>query len=360
MNSIQSQGRFRNPMKPASQDSRKRESQKQSRGFWPILKRIMFERKVDTVPTVDMPVVPISREILNGLPDEGIHLTRLGHSSLLLKIHGDYWLLDPVFSKRASPFSFIGPKRFHQPPLNIAELPPIKGVLISHNHYDHLDKQAVRQLKSKVEHFYVPLGVSRDMQSWGIEPDRISEFDWWQEKTIEGLTLAATPAHHFSGRGLSDRNMSLWCSWVIISGDQRIFFSGDSGYFAGFKQIGERYGPFDLTMVETGAYDHYWPDVHMQPEESLQAHLDLDGKQMMPVHNGTFDLAFHAWYEPLERISQLAMHHGVDLLTPHVGEILTLGAPYSNRLWWQELVASVEVWNDSNTRESAELLPQAD
>lgn len=158
---------------------------------------------------------------------------------------------------------------------------------------------------------------------------------------MEGIRLVATPARHFSGRGLTGGNRTLWASWVILDGDLRLFFSGDSGYFDGFKEIGKRYGPFDLTMIETGAYDHDWPDVHMQPEETLQAHLDLRGKQLLPVHNGTFDLAMHAWQDPFERIVALAGQQGVPVSTPQMGEPLNLHVPQAGRRWWREQAEAV-------------------
>lgn len=289
-----------------------------------ILKRWLFEKKVDASPTQEMPIVAITPDVLTQLPNNTVEVFRLGHSSILLKLHGDFWLLDPVFADRASPFSFIGPKRFHQTPISIDDLPDLKGVIISHNHYDHLDKNSVKQLADKVDHFWVPLGVDGDLQHWGVNPDKITAMDWWQEAQVGDVTLAFTPTQHFSGRGLSDGNKTLWGSWVIKSQDQSLYFSGDSGYFDGFKQIGEKYGPFDLTMIETGAYDPSWPGVHMMPEQSIQAHLDLQGKQMLPIHNSTFDLAFHRWYDPLETIQDLATQHQVNLLTPKIGAQLTV------------------------------------
>ena len=163
---------------------------------------------------------------------------------------------------------------------------------------------------------------------------KVRQFDWWQGTTIAGVKLVATPSQHFSGRGLFDGNQTLWASWVIDAPDVRVFFSGDSGYFDGFKQIGDKYGPFDVTMIETGAYDKLWPDVHMQPEETLQAHLDLRGKWLMPVHNGTFDLGLHAWHEPFDRITGLAAKRGVHLATPQMGETVDLRQPKQGEKWW--------------------------
>ena len=285
-----------------------------------------------TVPTRAVPVQALSRAQLLAAPDDT--LFRLGHSTLLLKLNGHFFLTDPVFSERASPVQWAGPKRFHQPPISIAELPPIKAVILSHDHYDHLDHAAVLALAAKTEHFVTPLGVGDTLVKWGVPKAKVQQFDWWQGLTIDGVRLVATPSQHFSGRGLFDGNQTLWASWVIEAPELRVFFSGDSGYFDGFKQIGEKYGPFDVTMIETGAYDKLWPDVHMQPEQTLQAHLDLQGKWLMPVHNGTFDLGLHVWHEPFDRITALAAKRGVNLATPQMGEAVDLKQPQRGEKWW--------------------------
>lgn len=298
-----------------------------------VLWRFLFDKPADATPQAPIPVQALTRQALLDAPDDS--LWRLGHSTMLLKLDGHFWLTDPVFSERASPMSFMGPKRFHAPPLSIQALPPITGVIISHDHYDHLDHAAVLALAPKVRHFVTPLGVGDRLIGWGVPASQVTQLDWWQETRVEGLKIVATPAQHFSGRGLSDGNRTLWASWVIDSGRLRLFFSGDSGYFDGFARIGERYGPFDLAMVETGAYDADWPDVHMQPEQSLQAHLDVRGKVLMPIHNGTFDLALHPWTEPFERITALAQQQGVALTAPRMGERLDLGAPAPSTHWWR-------------------------
>lgn len=298
-----------------------------------LMWKFLFNKPKDTVPNKQIPVLSLSKEQLLSAPDRS--LFRLGHSTILLKLRDEFWLTDPVFSERASPFQWIGPKRFHQPPISIAELPPIKGVILSHNHYDHLDYYAVMQLKDKVEHFITPLGVGDALIKWGVLAEKVQQLDWWDTTHIDGLELVATPAHHFSGRSLSDSNATLWASWVIIDNDLRVFFSGDTGYFDGFKEIGNRYGPFDLTMIETGAYDPEWPDVHMQPEQTLQAHIDLKGRHLLPVHNGTFDLALHAWDDPFERIVDLAKQKDLGISTPQMGELLNLNEPNVENYWWR-------------------------
>lgn len=311
-----------------------------------IFKRFFTEAAPDKFPVHSLPVQAVTRTQLDALTNDDIHLIKLGHSSVLMKVLGEYWLFDPVFSERASPFSFLGPKRFHQTPISIDELPPIARVLISHNHYDHLDKTSVQKLASKTGEFFVPLGVDKDLQRWGIDAAVITTFDWWQEWQTEETLVAFTPTQHFSGRGLGDSNNTLWGSWVVKTPAGAVYFSGDSGYFTGFKDIGNKYGPFDITFIETGAYDADWPSVHMTPEESVTAHQDLQGKMMIPIHNGTFSLAFHTWYDPLERVSSAALQSDVTLLAPQFGQPLSLSGlaeqvaamPVNNSSWWRELM----------------------
>ncbi|MFP1678272.1 MBL fold metallo-hydrolase [Alloalcanivorax sp. C16-2] len=303
------------------------------RGTLKLIWTVLFDKPADTVPDRALPVLPLTRAQLEAAPEGSLY--RLGHSTVLLKLNHRYWLTDPVFSKRASPVQWAGPARFHEPPIRIEELPPITGVILSHDHYDHLDRTAIRRLAEKVEYFVAPLGVGDQLVRWGVEAAKVEQLDWWQSTEIEGLRLTATPAQHFSGRGLRDGNQSLWASWVIEAAELRVFFSGDSGYFDGFKAIGDAYGPFDLALVETGAYNERWTYVHMLPEQSLQAHLDLRGRWMLPIHNGTFNLALHPWHQPFERITALAAEHGVSITTPMMGERLDLHAPASGTPWWR-------------------------
>lgn len=297
-----------------------------------------FNKPKNTVPHAPVPVRTLTRAQLDAAPDRSLY--RLGHSTILMKLRGHWWITDPVFSERASPVQFFGPKRFHAPPIALDELPPIRGVLLSHDHYDHLDKAAIKALARKTEVFLAPLGVGDRLTAWGVPNEKVRQFDWWQGVEIDGLQLTFAPTQHFSGRGLRDGNRTLWGSWVIADGDKRLYFSGDSGYFDGFKEIGRRFGPFDLTLLETGAYNTQWPYVHMQPKETVQAHRDLRGRWLLPIHNGTFDLAMHAWDDPFEQVLRFGGEQGIEIATPVMGERIDINAPHAGERWWRAVVAA--------------------
>lgn len=319
---------FQNPVNPRALPSQP---------AWKIWSRFLGSAPPGTTPVDAIPVRPLTRAALDTLDPQANHVVRLGHSSHLLKLRGRYWLIDPVFGERVSPVSFAGPRRFHPPPLALQDLPPIEGLVLSHDHYDHLDLPTIQFLNGRVQRYFVPLGVGARLRDMGVAPDRIQEFDWWQQASHAGVQITATPAQHFSGRSLWDRNSTLWAGWVLHSGEQRIFYSGDTGYFDGFRQIGERLGPIDIALMENGAYDAYWPSVHMQPEETVQAFQDLGARLLYLVHNSTFNLAFHTWQDPLERVAALAQAKGLALATPEIGEVLTIGQPRTNVLWWKGL-----------------------
>ena len=261
-----------------------------------------------------------------------------GHSTFLLQTKGKNLLIDPMFGDVPAPNPLLGNKRFsNELPIEIEKLPSIDAVLITHDHYDHLDYESIQKLKDKVKLFFTPLGIGIHLLKWGVEKERIIELDWWQEIKFDDLTIRCTPAQHFSGRGISDREKTLWCSWIIQSDDENLFFSGDSGYASHFKEIGEKYGPFDFAFMECGQYNNLWPLVHMLPEETAQAGLDIKAKKMMPIHWGAFKLASHSWTEPVERISKKAKELNVDLVIPKIGEIIEIGLNDSEEIypWWR-------------------------
>jgi len=282
-------------------------------------------------------VVPMDRLDLRQLKARQPQAIWFGHSAFLLQLGGLTLLLDPMFGKAPSPFPFIGGKRYGgKLPFEIDELPEIDAVILSHDHYDHLDYGSIRKLRGKVKKFIVPLGVGAHLVRWGIARGRIIEADWWDELTYEGLKLACTPARHFSGRSVGDRYATLWCSWVIESAEARIYFSGDSGYGPHFKQIGEKYGPFDLTLMECGQYDTRWHLIHMLPEETVQAHQEVGGKLLLPIHWGAFTLALHDWTDPIERALKAAAERGVSVTTPRIGQPVTIGgANVPSESWWK-------------------------
>ena len=293
----------------------------------------------DRIPNLPLPVISGDLSGFDGGGNRLLNAIWLGHSSLLINLDGYKILTDPVFAKRVS---IVGPTRFcGDPPLTIDQLPHLDAVIISHDHYDHLNKSSILRLKEKTTRFIVPLGVGAIVEKWGVKREHICELDWWEEYRLDqNLKVTATPAQHFSGRGLFNRNQTLWASWVISSAAHKVFFSGDSGYFKGFKEIGDRYGPFDITFLECGAYDLLWHKVHMLPEETVQAHLDLGGKVLHPIHWGTFNLALHSWFEPMERITAAAKGKDIQLITPRIGEMSRYAQPLPKDRWWRDIVKS--------------------
>ncbi|MGE5440763.1 MAG: MBL fold metallo-hydrolase [Bacteroidota bacterium] len=271
----------------------------------------------------------------NSSVNDHLSVTWLGHSSLLINIDGIKILTDPVYEKKVS---FFGPSRYNgDTPLKAEDLPEIDLVIISHNHYDHLNKYSVELLSKKAKRFIVPLAVGRELMDCGIPAEKITEMDWWDEFKIgDSLMIASTPAQHFSGRGLTDRNKSLWASFVIKTRNHKVFFGGDGGYFDGFKKIGEKYGPFDMTFLECGAYNEKWHPIHMYPEETVKAHIDLKGNILHPIHWGTFNLSLHSWYEPMQRLSAAAAKAGIKTATPIVGGTTEFGKIIPSEKWWEK------------------------
>jgi L-ascorbate metabolism protein UlaG (beta-lactamase superfamily) len=274
--------------------------------------------------------------VLNKLQPGQLRVTWLGHSSNLIEIDGKRFLTDPLWYQRASPVTAVGPKRFFDNPLPINNLPAIDYVLLSHDHYDHLDKNAMLHLLSKRIPVITMLGVGRRLINWGADKDLVTELDWWQSIELgNGFVITALPARHFSGRWINDRFSTLWGSFAVKGPEHNVYFGADSGYYDGFKKIGNQLGPFDLTMLDSGAYNTEWESIHMGPENAVKAHIDLKGELLMPIHWGLFNLAFHPWMEPVERVIKAAEINNVKLILPRPGETFIVNGNSYNSKWWE-------------------------
>ncbi|GAA2567459.1 MULTISPECIES: MBL fold metallo-hydrolase [Streptomyces] len=315
-------------------------------------------------PRGAVPVHATTLADLSRPPVTGLRLTWMGHSSVLAEIDGQRVLFDPVWGERCSPFPFAGPRRLHPAPLPLAALGPVDTVVISHDHYDHLDLPSIRALAGTDTLFAVPLGVGAHLEHWGVSAGRLRELDWHETTRIGGLTLTATPARHFCGRGLRNTQHTLWASWVVAGEEHRIYHSGDTGYFEGFRDIGAEHGPFDATMIQVGAYSDFWPDIHMTPEEGVRSHLDLqDGDPaagvLLPIHWGTFNLAPHPWAEPAEWMRDAAGEAGAAVALPRPGEPFEPAGELPADPWWRTVSAPIgRPWR-RRTAPAAEVSPPA-
>jgi L-ascorbate metabolism protein UlaG (beta-lactamase superfamily) len=289
------------------------------------------------VPPSPLPVLPVDKVTLAAAPPaRGLRAFWIGHASTYVEVDGIRLLLDPVFAERVSPLP-VGPRRFHPPPIALADLPRIDAVLISHDHYDHLDMDTVRQLAAGGTKFFVPLGIGAHLERWGVTTAQIEEMEWWQPRVIGSVQIVCTPTRHYSGRSLRDRSATLWSSWSVIGPKHRFFYSGDTGYSKLFADIGARFGPFDLAFIKIGAYGPgaSWEDIHMTPEQAVQVHRDVRGKRMVPVHWSTFNLAYHDWDEPVRRAVAEADRVGIQLVTPRLGEWVDADRPFASTRWWE-------------------------
>ena len=249
---------------------------------------------------------------------------------------GKSFLLDPMFGQVAAPHPWLGSNRYNRNlPIEIASLPKIDGVFISHDHYDHLDYETIQKIHPKVDVFLVPLGIGRTLEHWGVPKGKIKEMDWHQSHHTNNFNITATPARHFSGRYFS-RNNTLWASWVIDFGDDKIYFGGDTGIFEGFKELGKQYGPFDLSLMPIGAYNDAWHDIHMNPEEAIDAFNQINRGRFIPIHWGTFDLALHSWYDPIKRLTESNDISKEELITPLPGEWINYEIYKSDFSWWKK------------------------
>jgi L-ascorbate metabolism protein UlaG (beta-lactamase superfamily) len=295
----------------------------------------------------------------------GLRATWLGHSTVLIEMDGVRVLTDPVWGERASPTRLAGPKRFQPVPVAIEQLPPLDAVIISHDHYDHLDYPTILALLPREVPFFTSLGVGAHLESWGVPPERIVELDWWERVEVAGrdLAITAAPSQHFSGRGVGGRNGTLWSSFVVASARHKFFFSGDTGLTPEYAEIRARLGPFDLVMLEVGAFHPAWGDIHLGPDNALAALRLLGGGPFLPVHWGTFNLAIHAWDEPAERLLTVAPTDGAQLLMPRLGEAVEVANVEGVVPWWREVAAEPNVRapaRDEDEGEDAALLEPID
>ena len=300
--------------------------------FWTMVRKQFFGDEV-RVPPQPPPVVPRTPADYATPPASGLRATWIGHATTLVEIDGRRILFDPIFSERCSPSTLVGPRRFHPPPIALPDLPTIDAVIISHDHFDHLDMDSVKALAARGARLVVPLGIGAHLEAWAIPAAQIDELDWGGSVHMHGLTITSTPARHYSGRNPLRGNQTLWSSWVVAGPKHKIFFSGDTGYWEGFRAIAAR-GPFDLTLIKIGASDETWYEIHMSAEDAVKAHVDLGGKLMLPVHWGTFNLANHDWNDPPTRALAAAEKAGVQLVVPRPGEFVDVAAPPPITRWW--------------------------
>lgn len=292
-----------------------------------------FISKKADVPIDEIPTMRPS--FLSNPSISELDVTWLGHSSLLLQMQGMNILIDPVFSSCTSPISFIGPSRFSKLPIEINALPNIDIVVISHDHYDHLDYETIKAIDKKVNKYIVPLGVEKHLERWDVDNKKIINMVWWEEVEINGLTIACTPARHYSSRTfVFDGNSTLWASWVFANQYYKVFESGDTGYDKHFREIYDKYGEFDIAMLDSGQYDYKWRDTHMTPEQAVQAGIDLRAKVIMPIHWGAYKLANHPWDDPVERFSKEAEKQNLKYITPRIGQTITYESDMSTDKWW--------------------------
>lgn len=267
--------------------------------------------------------------------DSSMFITWFGHSAFMLEVAEKKILIDPMFGKSTSPI-YVTNKRFpYRNDIPVDSIKDIDYVLFSHDHYDHLDYPTIKKIKNDVGHFYVPLGVGTHLKYWNVEENKVSQYDWWETVKTDDLELIFCPSRHFSGRGFTGRNTSLWGSWVIRIASFNIYFSGDSGYGEHFKEIGEKLGPFDFAMIECGQYNKAWSNIHMMPEESAQAGKDLKADLVMPIHWGAFKLSIHEWDEPVKRFTKKADELGLNYIHPKIGERFELGKDFPKQEWWK-------------------------
>ena len=283
-------------------------------------------------PSGNLPVAQVDLDQFDS--DSGSAVAWLGHATVLIRINGVTVLTDPVFDEQ-TPLLLGRSRRLHPAPISRQNLPQIDAVLISHDHYDHLEESSVRYLAGVGVRFVVPLGVGSNLREWGVPNSQIVELDWWESVELNNVELVCPPARHFSGRSLFKLNQTLWSSWAILGPHYRVFYSGDTGFSREFASIGERYGPFDLTLIQISAYGDHWPDIHMKPSEAVEAHRAVGGETLLPVHWGTFDLALHPWDEPVKLLLEAATAESVRVIIPRPGETVSIRDWKPGLAWWE-------------------------
>lgn len=300
-----------------------------------LLYKQFYERK-EREPKLQLPVIPFDKKSFLA-PSTKSKFIWYGHSAIKMRIQNKTILIDPMLGSNASPITPFTTKRFSENTINlIDDFDEIDAIFLSHDHYDHIDLASLEKLIPKTKHFFVALGVARHLIKWGVDTNKITEFDWWQEQHFEDIKITYTPTRHFSGRGLTDRAKSLWGGWVLKTPTENIYFTGDGGYGNHFKEIGKKLGPFDIGFVECGQYNKNWHQIHMYPEESVQAAIDAKIATAIPVHWAGFALALHKWKDPIERFTQEAIQKKINYRTPEIGEMFDANSFASNNNWWEK------------------------
>ena len=320
---------------------------KKNSGFWAnprknLANNFFFNSNI-TSPETELPENKSSLNENFVKSTNNIKFAWLGHSSILMSINNKVILIDPIFASSASPFSWLI-KRYQPPVFKLKELPKIDFILISHDHYDHLDMKTIKFFnKNKNISFVVPLGVGSHLKKWGVPDSRIIEMDWWDSKIIKGIKFICTPAQHFSGRkGFIETQKSLWASWVVKSGNRSFYFSGDSGYSKHYKQIGDKYGPMEVVFMDSGQYNTRWKEVHNMPDEVIKGFVDLKGENLIPIHWGMFTLAMHNWFDPPVEIKKRAKDQNISLITPLIGQVINMKKMTSTESWWEKFINLVK------------------